>query len=283
MHIGRRELLSGDTLDFLKAKGIWDTVSYKLTPEGVIESLDCCGIDHGVIFPLTFMPPDGKWEKLNEMTASYVQQYPDRLVGLAIINPKDIDGSIKELDRSFNNFGLSGVKFHPTMQMTYINDINLDPIYRFCQDSNKPMIIHTGASLPSYSDKYSMPLLIDDVAAKFPNLEIIMAHGGRPLYQDAAMILRKHKNVYFDICANIGRKGANALLELALFFMKIYADGLKKGLFGSDFPIYSPEDTLNHLRPIQENPNFMVGELFEITNQEMELILGLNAISLFKI
>lgn len=283
MHIGQKDLLSEDVLGFLNDKGVLDSISYQMSPEGVIEALDISEINYGVIFPLTFMPPDGKWEKLNDMTATYTQHYPDRLIGLAIFNPEDIDGSLRELEHSFNNRGLAGVKFHPTMQRTYINDVRLDPIYQYCQDSKKTILIHTGASLPSYPDKYSMPLLVDDVAAKFPDLKVIMAHCGRPFYQEGAMILRKHQNVYFDICANIGRTGGNTLLEMALFFIKIYADGLKKCLFGSDYPIYSPKETLDQLLPIMEAPQFFNKDLLEITAQELELILGLNAISLFTI
>jgi predicted TIM-barrel fold metal-dependent hydrolase len=41
---------------------------------------------------------------------------------------------------------------------------------------------------------------LDDVALDFPDLTIIMAHGGRPLWMDEAFfILRRHKNVYLEL------------------------------------------------------------------------------------
>ena len=73
MHIGQKDLLSEDVLGFLNDKGVLDSISYQMSPEGVIEALDISEINYGVIFPLTFMPPDGKWEKLNDMTATYTQ------------------------------------------------------------------------------------------------------------------------------------------------------------------------------------------------------------------
>ena len=283
MHINQEELLAEDIIGYLKAKGIWEQMSSKLKPEGVVESLDEGGIDKGVIFPLTFMPPDRQWQKMNDMTASYMQQYPERLVGFAIINPHDVPASVKELERGFDELQLKGVKIHGSMQGCYINDPGLDPVYEFCQDRDMPILFHSGASVPSHSDKYSQPILLDDVAAKFSGLKIIIAHAGRPYFQEAAMLLRKHANVYVDICANKGRKGGNALLEMALTFIKIYADGVKRALLGSDFPIFSPAETLQSVRTLQRlsQPEALDEPL--ITQQELELILGGNAASLLKL
>ena len=283
MHIGKEELLSADIVDFLKKKGLWQSMSEKIKPEGVIAALDEGGIDKGVIFPLTFMPPDGQWQKMNDMTADYVRRYPQRFIGFAIINPKDVPASVKELERAFDELAFNGVKLHPSMQEFYANDEALYPVFEYCQEKEKPVLFHSGASLPSHPDKYSQPRLLDDVAVRFPDLKIIIAHGGRPYYQEAAMLLRKHPNVYIDVCANKGRKGGTALLEMALTFIKIYADGLKKALFASDFPVFSPAETLQSLRTLKESskPDMLDEPL--ISEEEFEKILGKNAVSLLQV
>ena len=283
MHIGNKEVLSDDIVDFLKNRGNWEQISYRLSPEGTLEALDEAGINKGVIFPLAFMPKDGVWQNLNDFTAKYVQKHSKRFIGLAIINPREIDETLHELERAFFDCALAGVKLHPTMQKVYINDAMLDPIYEFCQTAGKPMLIHTGASLPTYPDKYSMPLLLDEVAVKFPRLKIIAAHGGRPLYQDAALLIRKHENLYFDICANIGRIGGSKLLEMALTFIKIYADGLKKALFGSDHPVFTPLNTFDQLKEVKNSTWVLKDNRIAISDEEMELMLYRNAASLFNI
>ena len=283
MHIGTAELLAEDTVQFLKGKGLWEAMSEMMTPAGVIEALDEGGIDKGVVFPLTFMPPDGMWQKMNDLTASYLAEYPERLIGYSIINPRDIDASLLELERAFDQLGFRGVKIHPSLQEFYCNDPALDPIFAYCVSREKPILFHTGASLPSHPDKYSQPLLLDEVAVRFPDLSIIMAHSGRPFYQEAAMLLRKHPNVYVDLCANRGRTGGTALLEMALTFNKIYADGLQKTLFASDFPVFSPAETLQDLRTIKGNPRLAELELPTITDEEMVLILGNTAAGLLKL
>ncbi|MCH7685051.1 MAG: amidohydrolase family protein, partial [Gemmatimonadetes bacterium] len=48
--------------------------------------------------------------------------------------------------------------------------------------------------------KYGRPMEIDDVAIDFPDLTIVMAHGGRPLWMDEAFfVLRRHKNVHLEL------------------------------------------------------------------------------------
>lgn len=283
MHISTPDLLAEDVVSFLQSKNLWDSMTQKMSPWGVIEALDEGGIDKGVIFPLTFMPPDGKWQKMNDMTATYVEQYPDRLIGYSIINPLDVTGSIKELERAFEQLHFWGVKIHPSMQECFCNDHSLDPVFSYCQEVNKPILFHTGASLPSHPDKFSQPLLLDEVAVRFPKLKIILAHSGRPFYQESAMLLRKHPNIYVDLCANKGRTGGTALLEIALTFIKIYADGLKKTLFASDFPVFSPAETLQNLIDIQQRPRFESLDLPAITSEELDDILGNNAVSILKL
>lgn len=277
MHIGKESLLSADIVSFMKSKNIWKNIKEKISPEGIIRTLDEGKISQGVIFPLTFMPPDGQWQKLNDLTAMYIQQYPGRLIGYGIINPQDVSGSLKELDRCFDELGFRGVKLHPSMQEFYPNQERLFPLYEYCQQKQVPILFHTGASLASHSDKFSHPILLDDIAVRFPELSMIIAHVGRPYYQDAALLLRKHTNVYADICANSGRTGGTYLLEQVLTWIKVYADGIKKLLFASDFPVFDPTNTLNDLENIFKTSRFPNSKDKLITQEEWNLLTHWNA------
>jgi hypothetical protein len=277
MHIGREDLLSTDIVDFMKKKGAWGELKNHISPEGVIEALDKGSIAKGVIFPLTFLPPDGNWQEMNNLTASYVQKYPDRLIGYGILNPRDVPGSLKELERCFDVLGFAGIKVHPSMQEFYPNRAEFFPIYEYCQHKKMPMLFHTGASLASHSDKFSHPVLLDDVAARFPDLTMIIAHAGRPYYQDAALLLRKHPNVYADICANLGRTGGTYLLEQVLVWLKVYADGIKRLLFASDFPVFDPAGAVADLCTIYEHGKMPYSDEPLITAEEWQSLMYRNA------
>jgi len=276
IHIGKEELLSPDIVAFFKQKKAWEDIREKISPEGVISALDRSGIDKGVIFPLTFMPTNGNWQAMNDMTAEYVALYPQRFIGFAIVNPRQVAESVKELERCRLKLGFKGVKLHPSMQEFFSNSESMFPVYQYCQEHHLPILFHTGASLPSHSDKFSHPILLDDVAAKFPDLKIVIAHMGRPYYQDAALLMRKHANIYADVCANQGRVGGTTMLEMALTWLKIYADGVKRLLFASDYPVFDPKKGLDDLEFIRNN-RFLPNSSDPIINdEEYQAITALN-------
>ena len=248
MHIGREDLLDGQITAFLRSRGMWDGVKSRISPEGVIEALDEAGIDRGVIFPLTFQPTHGQWQDLNELTASYVQKYPNRLTGFAIVNPRQIEESVRELRRSFDQLGLVGIKLHPSMQEFYPNDVDFDAIFAYAEERRIPVLIHTGASAPGHPDMFSRPMLLDEVACRHPELKLILAHAGRPFYSEAALLLRKYPNVYADVCANVGRRNGEALLAYVILTLNVYAGATDRLIFGSDYPIFSPAAFLKQFR-----------------------------------
>jgi predicted TIM-barrel fold metal-dependent hydrolase len=91
-------------------------------------------------------------------------------------------------------------------------------------------MIHTGTSIfPGARSKYGNPMEIDDVAIDFPDLPIIMAHGGRPLYMaEAFFILRRHRQVWLDLSGIPPR----SILE---YFPRIEEIG-SQVLWGTDWP-----------------------------------------------
>jgi len=103
-------------------------------------------------------------------------------------------------------------------------------VYAKAHELGIPVKWHTGTSVfPASRLKYGDPIYIDDVAVDFPNLKILLAHGGRPLWMDSAFfLLRRHKNVYLDI-SGIPPK------TLLNYFPRL-EEIAGKTLFGTDWP-----------------------------------------------
>jgi hypothetical protein len=281
IHIGQEKLLSSEMVALLKTKGQWETALQRLSPEGVVEALDQAGVDKGIVFPLTFESPNGPWQDLNDMTAYYVARFPRRLAGLAVIHPRQVRESLVEVERAIRQLGLKGIKVHPSMQAFYPDDQSLAPLYEAAESEGWPILIHTGASVAGNADKYSHPLHLDEVAGRYPRLQLVLAHCGRPWYQDAALILRKHANCYGDVCANVGRTGGTALLEIMLTWMKLYADGTRRLLFGSDSPVFDIARSLADLRQAAEGGLAQRLGLPGLEAEELPAILGENAARVF--
>jgi len=93
------------------------------------------------------------------------------------------------------------IKIHPPHQLIAPNAPELADVYRECEARGVPVMFHTGTSVfPRARNVFADPMPIDDVAVDFPNLKIILAHAGRPLYGETAFFLaRRHPNLHLDI------------------------------------------------------------------------------------
>lgn len=126
--------------------------------------------------------------------------------------------------------GARGLKLHPIHGHFFANDQALYSVYEKCEREGLPVMFHTGNSLLSGSKmRYSDPYTFDDVINDFPDMKVILCHGGRGFwYQIAELLVRSFKNVYIDIS---GLPPKNLLTYWPS--MKKLAH---KFLFGTDFP-----------------------------------------------
>jgi len=139
--------------------------------------------------------------------------------------------------------GVRGFKFHPSLQAFEPNDVRFYPLYDALQELRVPALFHTGqtgigAGLPGGRGiklRYSAPMLLDDVAADFPHLTIVLAHPSVP-WQDEAISMATHKaNVYIDLSGWSPKYFPPQLVKAANSLLR------RKVLFGSDFPVVTPD------------------------------------------
>ena len=129
----------------------------------------------------------------NDYISSVVKKHPDVFIAFAAIDPWKGKQAVEELERSVIDLGLNGLKLHPVQQAFYPNDEKIYPLYQKCSDLSVPVLFHCGMAASGTGTpgggglklKYSAPIPgMDDVAADFPNLTIILAHPGWPWIND---------------------------------------------------------------------------------------------------
>jgi len=134
----------------------------------------------------------------DEEVASYCNQYPDRLIGFTSIHPDRFQPH-KKIERAVTEFKMKGVKLYPHSGF-YPNDHRLYPVYQKCVDYEIPVMIHTGIKALSWQSlKYNNPIYVDDVAVNFPELKIIMCHGGYPWVEEFIVVAYSNPNVWVDL------------------------------------------------------------------------------------
>jgi uncharacterized protein len=195
-----------------------------------------------VIFTVDFELEGGRAPIPNEEIADAARANPDVLIPFASVDPARPD-AVERARRLVDEHGVRGFKFHPILQRFFPSDRSAYPLYEAIQEAVVPALFHTGHSgigtgLPGGGGlrlKYSNPMELDDVAADFPDLKIVLAHPSFP-WQDEAISIALHKsNVWIDLSGWSPKYFPPQLVQYANTQLR------HKVLFGSDFPLITPD------------------------------------------
>jgi len=209
-----------------------------------------------VIFTVDTERATGQVRMTNEEVAEEAAANSDVLIPFASIDPLRGKMAAREARTLIREYGVKGFKFHPSMQRFYPNDRAAYELYEVIAEERLPAIFHSGqtgigAGMPGGGGvrlKYSDPMHLDDVAVDFPDMPIIIAHPSFP-WQENALAVATHKpNVYIDLSGWSPKYFPPILVQ--------YANGLLKNkmLFGSDFPVITPDRWLSDFDQIGIKP-----------------------------
>jgi predicted TIM-barrel fold metal-dependent hydrolase len=188
----------------------------------------------------------------NERVAEIAAASPDVLIPFASINPHRGKAGMDEAKRLVKDGIICGFKFHPPLQEFFANDRMAYPLYEVIADAGLPALFHTGHSGigtrvrggGGVRQKYGNPIYLDDLAVDFPDMPIIMAHPSFP-WQDEAISVCLHKpQVYIDLSGWSPKYFAPNLIQYANTLLK------DKCMFGSDFPVITPDRWLKDFEAI---------------------------------
>lgn len=198
----------------------------------------------------------GQVHSVNNFIAREVAQFPDRLYGFGTLHPDSTSQDIQQL----RDLGLHGVKLHPDIQKFELDDSR---IFALCEELEGEMtlLIHTG----DVRFDFSNPNRLVPLLKRFPKLKVIGAHfGGHSLWWEAARQLAgNYENLWVDCSSSFFALSQTEARDL------IHAFGSDRVLFGTDYPMWSPQEELNTFRSLELPP------------QEEEAILWNNAAELF--
>jgi uncharacterized protein len=165
----------------------------------------------------------------------------DVLIPFGTVDPWDANAVPRV--RELIGLGVKGFKFHPSLQGFEPNDRAFYPIYEAIAAAGVPALFHTGqtglgSGLPGghrIKLRFSDPMLLDDVAADFPDLTVVMAHPAVP-WVDSQIAIASHKaNVFVDLSGWSPKYFPPQLVSA------IGRQLRTKALFGTDHPYISLE------------------------------------------
>ena len=198
----------------------------------------------GVLLQIDAETATGRPPTPNDYIAELVATYPKQFVGFGSVDPWKGGAAVREAHRCAEELGLIGLKFHPPQQAFYANDRQFYPLWEVAQALGLVVLFHTGTTGVGVGQpggggiklKYGRPIpYLDDIAVDFPDLTIILAHPSFP-WQDEQLAMILHKpNVYMDLSGWSPKYFSPLLVQ----YLKTIAQD--KVLYGSDYPVISPE------------------------------------------
>ena len=137
----------------------------------------------------------------NESVVEFVSKYPEKFIGFVGLDPHKGMKAIEELKISVNELGMRGAAVDPYLAQIYANDAKYYPIYSKCCELDIPIIFTTGPAtlVPNAIIDHVAPRYIDIVARDFPELSIVISHGGYPWVNEAIIVAERNRNVYLDL------------------------------------------------------------------------------------
>lgn len=236
---------------------------YELPPslDGRISTLlehgERAGIEHFIVQSVATTPK--QVSSINNFIAQAVAESGGRFTGLGTLHPdsEDMKADVDEIIA----LGLKGLKLHPDIQKVKLDDPRMHKMYELCE-GRLPMLLHTGDCRYDNSN----PNRLIPILEKYPNLTVIGAHfGGWSIWEEATKQLYTYKNFLVDCSSSLYAISKEKAKELILAY------GTDRVLFGTDYPLWTPEEEIERFMSL------------DLTDEQREDILYNNTAKLFNI
>lgn len=200
-----------------------------LTGEELIEFMDRAAVSKAAVFVTPFrwgIPGQADYYDTNDYIADMQHRHPDRLLGFACVNPHIAPA--RELGRCVNDLGLRGIKIHPENHCFAVDSLIggelMEAVVSLQKETGRriPVLSHGMTTIGAMPDQFAR------LAAKYPQVSIIIAHGAgfQNLYFPSIDVLAEHDNVFVD----------TAMTTVDDLHLLGVAErlGIKKIIFGTD-------------------------------------------------
>lgn len=227
--------------------------------DAFVEKMDRNGIDKVFVPALKFGNPEGGMEidVPHEMVREVADQYPDRIRGMAGINPRERMDGVARLEEYVTEHDFVGAILEPYGWDLPINHRKFYPFYAKCSELDIPVLMQTGHSAMQMPSKHGKPIHLDDLALDFPDVDFIGCHTGWPWSKELEAMAWKHPNVYMGATAHAPKYWEDNVRHF------IETRGQDKVVFGTDYPVLDYPATLDQIDDLDLDESVERKLLFE--------------------
>lgn len=214
------------------------------TPSEFVELMDEVGVEIACVPALKYanakhrgMEIDVPYELIDELC----QEFPERFRGLAGINPHDGMEGVREMEQAVTEYGFIGAHIDVYGFDVPLNDRRFYPFYAKCAELDVPVVMQVGHSAIPTPNKHGKPILLDDIAIDFPELDLVGAHTGWPWTEELIALAWVHPNVYIGTTGYAPAYWNDSLVHF------LQAHGRGKVMWGTNYPVVKHEESLQQI------------------------------------
>jgi len=218
----------------------------------------------------------GVWTS-DRHVATYCSQDPESLIPFLSLDPTQ-ERWQDEMLEGHQDLKMKGIKLLPMYAGFYPQDRKLDELWDYATRNRLPVLLHMGTTFVDQAPlDCTLPRHLDDVAIRYPECRIIIAHLGHPYEGETVAVIRKHPHVYADVSALFYRP-----FQLYHSLMLVQEYGVwSKLFFGTDFPVTTVDDSVRGLRNLNSIlegthlPRLDPNQMESMIHRDAGAILGL--------
>jgi predicted TIM-barrel fold metal-dependent hydrolase len=207
--------------------GLADRYRAGRTTEELVAEMDESGIEEAVIC--------AGWDlKHNDMSwvLDALDRFPERFHGSLTIDPfKAMDG-VRELESCVKDHGFKMARIAALRTLIPYDDPRCYPFYAKCVELDVPISINVGLPGPLVAAaEFQHPIVLDKICAFFPELKVVMAHGGDPWTELCVKLMQKWQNIYYMTSAFSPRRLPQPIIRY------MNGSGSDRIMWASDYPL----------------------------------------------
>lgn len=213
----------------------------------LVEEMDAAQVRKAVLCAGYSRPDDLDWVR------AAIKEHPDRFVGSQVVDPRAGMAAVRAVERAVREDGFRLIRMMALQTQLPYNDAQYYPVYAKCVELGVPVGLNVGFPGPLVPSKYQDPMPIDDVCAFFPELVVLLQHGGEPWVDVCVKLMVKWRNVHYVTSAFAPKHIPTEIISY------LNSRGADRVMFGSDYPLLALDRCTRELGelPIRDQDRFV--------------------------
>lgn len=230
VHVNRFDRMTPDARAVIESNPIFPAMQrFVADPHAFLAHLDEQGVQAAWLINYCAKDVMGYGWEVNAWAAAYARTNPSRLVAIGGYDPRHDGPGAAAID-GLHGLGVRGLKIHAVHQHLHPGDPRLDGAFQRCAELGLPVIFHTGTSrFPGADNAFADPAPLANVCRDHPDLDVLVAHGGRPNHTKTAVdLVHRFDNAWLELSSCPPRRLPDYFGDL---------EGLaSRCVWGSDWP-----------------------------------------------